>query len=98
MHGMFSPLLRVRSISPATLELLGKGAGRPGPIGTPFQIPECHSHRFVEAFHIPPMDYSFNTSHTLEQYSDSCEDYCHQSSCPGLVIGESPQADAEWGH
>ena len=58
MRGMFSPFLRVRSISFVALELHGKGADRTRLIATPSQILECRPRRFVEALRIPPMDYS----------------------------------------
>jgi len=56
--GAFAPLLRVRSISSVTLELPGEGAFRTRPIDAPFQILECHPHRFVEVLRIPPLEYS----------------------------------------
>jgi len=56
VRGEFTPLLRVRSISCVTLELLGKGAYRTRPIDAPFQILERHSHGFVEAVRIPSLD------------------------------------------
>ena len=56
MRGIFAPLLRDRSISRVTLELLGKGADRTGLIGTPFQILECCPHRFVKVVLILSLD------------------------------------------
>ena len=47
MRCAFAPLLRVRSISPVTLEFVGEGAGRTRRVKTPFQILECQPHGFV---------------------------------------------------
>ena len=53
---MLAPLLRVRSISSVTLKLVGEEADRTRLIGTPFKIPKCHPHRFVEVIRIPPLE------------------------------------------
>jgi len=56
MRGVFAPLLIVRSISRVTLELLGNGAYGTRQTNSPFQIPKCHPHGFVETVPIPSMD------------------------------------------
>ena len=39
-----------------TLEIVGAGVDRTRPIGTPFQILECHPHGFVETVRVPSLD------------------------------------------
>ena len=56
VRGRFTPLLRVRSISPVTLERLGTGADRTISIGAPIQILDCNPHGLVETVHVSSPD------------------------------------------
>ena len=57
VRGISVALLRFRSISPVTLELLGYGADSARQIDTPSQILECCPHGFVETVRILSLDY-----------------------------------------
>ena len=56
VRGLFTPLLRVRSISSVTLELVGEGVDRARLIDTPFQILEYNPHVSVKTVRIPSLD------------------------------------------
>ena len=98
VRGIFALLLRLRSISPVTLESLSKGHGdrhRSTHLAKSSSAVLLDSSRFSAFL---PWITALSSSHTLKQYSASWTESLSSINFSCWVIGESLRVDAEWEH